>query len=90
MYPAIFCPSLFGPGEVISYALPAGPVPALTSNLMYLTILYLTLFSPGRGYYLYPAMSSYAMPRGPVPALTNDPAYLAILYPGLFGLGRGY
>ena len=49
-YLAIFYYSLFGPVEVISYALPAGPVPALTSNPMYPTILYPSLFGPGRGY----------------------------------------
>ena len=33
-----------------SYALPAGPVPALTSNPMYQAILYPSLFGPRRGY----------------------------------------
>ena len=37
-------------GEVISYVLPGGPVPALTSDSMYPTILYSGLFGPGRGY----------------------------------------
>ena len=50
MYHAIFYPSLFGPGEVITYVLPAGPVPTLNSNSMYLAILYVSLFGPGRGY----------------------------------------
>ena len=49
-YLAISYYSLFGPGEVISYALPEGPVPALTSNPMYPAILYPSLFGPGRGY----------------------------------------
>ena len=47
---AIFDHSLFGPGEVITFALPAGPVPALTSNPIYPAILYPSLFGPGRGY----------------------------------------
>ena len=49
-YQTIFYYSLFGPREVIGYALPAGLVPALTSNPMYLAILYPSLFSPERGY----------------------------------------
>ena len=48
-YPAIFYPSLFGPGEVISYAMPGEPVPALTSGPAYPAVLYLGLFGPGRG-----------------------------------------
>ena len=39
-------------GEVISYALPVGPVPALTSDPAYLVIFYPSLFGPGRGYEL--------------------------------------
>ena len=35
---------------MLSYALPGGPVPALTSDPVYPAILYLSLFGPGRGY----------------------------------------
>ena len=35
---------------MLSYALPAGPVPALTSDPMYLAIFYPNLFGLVRGY----------------------------------------
>ena len=37
-------------GEAVSYALPGGPVPALTSDPAYPTMLYPRLFGLGRGY----------------------------------------
>ena len=40
-YTAIFYPGLFGPIEVISYAIPVEPVPTLTSIPLYPMILYL-------------------------------------------------
>ena len=37
-------------GEAVSYALPGGPVPALTSDPIYPAILYPSLFGPESGY----------------------------------------